>query len=176
MTFPMIPVDSSNIQSVGYFSEKRILRVKFSSGGAYDYHEVPEQVYANLMASDSKGSFISRFIVKVFGTSKVGVCKECEGCGNWEFWKFDDVEKSYERVDINHLDAGDVFEIRSTDSEAKRMVRFDSRTLFVMESYPYLERGKRILRITPYEPESSVFGSSDYVVLCSRGQSRVCPL
>jgi hypothetical protein len=39
-----------------------ILSVKFRGGDAYDYLDVPEHIYCDLMASRSKGQFVNSII------------------------------------------------------------------------------------------------------------------
>lgn len=58
----MIPVDSSNLHSVGYDSTNQILRVRFLSGDVYDYFNVPEHLFNGLLSADSKGSYLHRYI------------------------------------------------------------------------------------------------------------------
>jgi hypothetical protein len=55
----MIPIDSTAIARVGYDTEKRILRVEYRSGRAYDYFDVPPQVYEQLLSADSAGEFVN---------------------------------------------------------------------------------------------------------------------
>ena len=56
------PVSSSAISSVGYDRKAKTLELEFSSGGVYDYYEVPPEVYAALMSAESKGRFVSEQI------------------------------------------------------------------------------------------------------------------
>ena len=53
------PVVSSNIKSIGYDSNSKILEVEFTNMSVYRYYEVPEDVYEELMAAESKGSYPS---------------------------------------------------------------------------------------------------------------------
>lgn len=55
-------VRSSNIQSVGYDPEPRLLEVQFHSGGVYQYSGVPEAVYQSFMQAASKGSYFNEHI------------------------------------------------------------------------------------------------------------------
>lgn len=55
-------VSSSAISSVGYDPKERVLELEFSSGGVYEYYEVPPEVYESLMSAESKGRFISEQI------------------------------------------------------------------------------------------------------------------
>lgn len=57
-----IPVDSSNLKSVGYDPVEHLLEIAFHSGGIYRYFEVPESVYRDLMRADSKGRYFCWFI------------------------------------------------------------------------------------------------------------------
>ena len=53
-----IPVESSNIESIGYSGY--ILEVEFQGGSVYRYPEVPIEVYKELMEADSHGSYFHR--------------------------------------------------------------------------------------------------------------------
>ena len=52
------PVESSTIQAVGYRETRSTLEVVFNSDKTYEYFEVLQTVYLELMASDCKGSYI----------------------------------------------------------------------------------------------------------------------
>ena len=52
-----IPVISSNIASVGYDAVKMILEIEFHHGAVYQYLDVPEKVYEELMSSPSQGAY-----------------------------------------------------------------------------------------------------------------------
>ncbi|MFZ6665651.1 KTSC domain-containing protein [Peijinzhouia sedimentorum] len=52
-----IPLASSTIASVGYDKAARILEIEFHHGAVYQYIDVPESVYKELMGSPSKGSY-----------------------------------------------------------------------------------------------------------------------
>lgn len=75
----LIPVKSTNVEAIGWeanvilpeCSPKNILRVKFTSGLIYDYLNVPEEIYLELMAADSKGSYIYRKIRNNYISLKV---------------------------------------------------------------------------------------------------------
>ena len=54
-----IPVESSDVASIGYGEKKMILEVEFHSGSIYQYLNVPEAVYKSFMSSNSKGKFIN---------------------------------------------------------------------------------------------------------------------
>jgi hypothetical protein len=51
-------VDSSSVRSVGYDVDRRILEIEFE-GGIYQYLDVPQPVYAGLMAAPSIGAYVN---------------------------------------------------------------------------------------------------------------------
>lgn len=62
----MIPVDSSNLLSVGYNAATYDLYIKFRDGSVYVYSGVPENLYRGLMNANSKGSYASAYIYNAF--------------------------------------------------------------------------------------------------------------
>ncbi|ASO04797.1 KTSC domain-containing protein [Arenibacter algicola] len=52
-------VSSSNLASIGYDAENEILEVEFNHGGVYQYFDVPEDVYQELMDAPSHGVYFS---------------------------------------------------------------------------------------------------------------------
>jgi hypothetical protein len=54
-----LSVESSNLASIGYDAENEILEVQFKHGGVYQYFDVPENVYEELMSADSHGVYFS---------------------------------------------------------------------------------------------------------------------
>ncbi len=60
------PVESSNIERIGYNRKQSILRIVFQGGRAYDYPLVTERDFDELMAADSKGSFFNRRIKPLY--------------------------------------------------------------------------------------------------------------
>lgn len=65
-------VSSSNIRSVGYDPATATLEVAFTSGGIYQYFNVPEALYQRLMSSYSKGSYFADHIKERYRFRKVG--------------------------------------------------------------------------------------------------------
>jgi hypothetical protein len=57
-------VDSSNIDKIKYCSHTYTLIVKFSSGGVYLYSSVPHSVGHKLLRAESKGKYLSKYIVR----------------------------------------------------------------------------------------------------------------
>lgn len=64
------PVRSSNIASVGY--ENGTLEIAFVDGGVYQYFNVPEHVYQEMMSAGSKGGYFHDHIKDRYQTRKVG--------------------------------------------------------------------------------------------------------
>lgn len=55
-----IPVESSNIATVGFAN--RVLEIEFKHGGVYQYFDVPENVFLDLIKADSKGTYHNKYI------------------------------------------------------------------------------------------------------------------
>lgn len=61
------PVQSSNVASIGYDGSEKILYIKFKgSNKIYEHHGVPYEVFKELQASDSVGSYYARNIKKQY--------------------------------------------------------------------------------------------------------------
>lgn len=54
-----IPVTSSNVAEVGYDVSTMTLEVAFHSGGVYQYFDVPEMIYQEMMSADSVGKYLN---------------------------------------------------------------------------------------------------------------------
>lgn len=52
-------VSSSNLASIGYEAGNEILEVEFNHGGVYQYFDVPQDVYQELMDASSHGVYFS---------------------------------------------------------------------------------------------------------------------
>ena len=65
------PVHSSNIKSVGYEEEFKILEIEFHSGGVYQYFSVPREVYKGLMAAPSHGKYFHAHIRNIYRYKKI---------------------------------------------------------------------------------------------------------
>ena len=53
---------SASLASVGYNSANKTLEIEFNWGGVYQYHDVPEKIYTDLVSSDSPGKYFERYI------------------------------------------------------------------------------------------------------------------
>lgn len=64
-------VASSTILSAGYEAASETLEVEFKGGSLYQYYNVPESVYHDFIASDSKGKFLHVYIKSSYPCSRV---------------------------------------------------------------------------------------------------------
>lgn len=64
-------VSSSNIASIGYDETNEILEIEFLSGGIYQYFDVPNYVYDELMDADSHGKYFNAYIKDKYETKKI---------------------------------------------------------------------------------------------------------
>lgn len=61
-----VPITSSSIASIGYDKEAHILEIVFHHGAIYQYVEVPENVYKELMGSPSQSAYFMNEIKNKF--------------------------------------------------------------------------------------------------------------
>ena len=54
--------DSDAIDGFHYDETAHTLRVRFTSGGVYDYFDTPPRLYQRLMRANSKGHFFTTYI------------------------------------------------------------------------------------------------------------------
>lgn len=61
---PMVPVTSNQVASIGYDTSTQTLAVSFTRGPGHIYHypNVGPELYADFMASDSKGTFFGTHV------------------------------------------------------------------------------------------------------------------
>lgn len=59
-------VSSSNVTEVGYDPDTLTLEVTFQSGEVYQYFDVPESVYQQLMQASSIGTYLNQEIKKSY--------------------------------------------------------------------------------------------------------------
>ena len=65
-------VQSSMIASLGYDANSSTLEVEFNSGAVWQYYEVPENVYYDMMNSGSLGKFFHSNIKEQYREAQVG--------------------------------------------------------------------------------------------------------
>ena len=56
------PVKSTNVKSVGYDAEEKVLEVEFRNGGICQYGGVQPETYADVLVAESIGRFVSQVI------------------------------------------------------------------------------------------------------------------
>ena len=61
-----VPVQSSNIRSIGHDPDTNTLTVEFNNGSLYDYHDVPKDVHEELIAAKSVGGHLNANIKGVY--------------------------------------------------------------------------------------------------------------
>lgn len=62
--FEMIPVESSNLQAVGYDDNQHILQVEFKNSTVYQYFNVERYIFDGLLSAESKGKYFDQNIKK----------------------------------------------------------------------------------------------------------------
>lgn len=65
-------VDSTSLSAVGYEPETGTLEIEFNSGSVYQYFNVPEEIYLNLLEAESKGRFFQTDIRNIYAYEMVG--------------------------------------------------------------------------------------------------------
>ena len=65
-------VASSNLASVGYSPDTETLEIEFLNGSVYQYYNVPQNMYDELMRAGSKGQFLHAYIKNAYPYSRVG--------------------------------------------------------------------------------------------------------
>ncbi|MDA9499550.1 KTSC domain containing protein [Bradyrhizobium sp. CCBAU 11357] len=63
-------VASSHIASIGYSPGSEILEVEFRNGTIYEYYNVPEVIYEQLMNASSIGQFFNANIRNAFANQR----------------------------------------------------------------------------------------------------------
>ena len=56
----LIPVTSSNVESIGYSAETQVMRVRYLNGSIYRYEDVTPEEHAIVLSSDSIGRAVSK--------------------------------------------------------------------------------------------------------------------
>lgn len=73
MSLPeMIPVSSSNIESIGYDEQNEQVYVRFLNGSLYVYKGVPSHEFENLLNAPSLGSYLHRNYKNVYPYERIG--------------------------------------------------------------------------------------------------------
>lgn len=81
-TIERLPIDSSNLKSVGYDEARGILAVEFQSGAIFHYYQVPLHVFEDMGSADSRGRYYAKEIRgKFVGKPMTGKCGDCGAQG-----------------------------------------------------------------------------------------------
>jgi len=64
-------VESSNIESIGYDSMSQTLEIEFLNGSIYQYFDIPQHIYQELIDADSHGKYLATNIKGHYRYSKV---------------------------------------------------------------------------------------------------------
>lgn len=67
----MHPVDSTNIESIGYDENVGTLTILFKSGYMYEYYDVPQYVFDELYHAESKGKYAHAHIYKEYSQHRI---------------------------------------------------------------------------------------------------------
>ena len=67
----MTNVSSSNIKSVGYDMDKKILCIKFLNGSLYTYKDVPLSKYEALRDANSVGKYLNQNIKGIYSYTQI---------------------------------------------------------------------------------------------------------
>lgn len=65
------PVASSNVASVGYDPDSSTLEIEFNNGAIYQYFDVNEKVYTELLNASSVGGYLASNIKGKFRFSRI---------------------------------------------------------------------------------------------------------
>jgi hypothetical protein len=77
----MLPIDlqSTSLHAATYQDQSALLELEFRDGTSYRYLGVPEQVYQELLRSESKGRYFNQYIRNRFQGAKVGPARNGTG-------------------------------------------------------------------------------------------------
>jgi hypothetical protein len=70
-TIPLSPIESSQLESVGYDPASKTLAIKFKRGATYEYANVPPEVHAGLTGAESAGKFFGASIKGKYDFTKM---------------------------------------------------------------------------------------------------------
>lgn len=62
---------SSNVSAIGYDMESSTLQVIFHNGSAYNYQNVPYNVFEDFVNSSSKGQFVHAYLKNRYSNIRV---------------------------------------------------------------------------------------------------------
>lgn len=71
MQFMMVPIEAANIRLMGYDRESQQLRVQFTNGGLFQYKNISEKLFNDMVKSPIIGSYFSRNIRNIYKCVKL---------------------------------------------------------------------------------------------------------
>ena len=66
-----VSVNSSNVDSVGYNPDSLTLEIEFNSGDIYQYYDVPEYIYDELISAGSVGQYLNQNVKNNYSYDQV---------------------------------------------------------------------------------------------------------
>lgn len=63
-------VTSSTIERVGYDPQSMTMAVEFKNGTVYEYYNVPETIFAELLVAGSPGQYLSQHVKRSYRYSR----------------------------------------------------------------------------------------------------------
>jgi hypothetical protein len=64
-------VDSSNVAAVGYEEDSQTLQVEFNNGSTYQYFDVPQAIFDDLLGASSVGQYLNKIVKGTYRYSRV---------------------------------------------------------------------------------------------------------
>ncbi|MCO4091463.1 MAG: KTSC domain-containing protein [Sphingorhabdus sp.] len=64
-------VDSSNVAAVGYEEDSQTLQVEFNNGSTYQYFDVPQAIFDDLLGASSVGQYLNQNVKGTYRYSRV---------------------------------------------------------------------------------------------------------
>ncbi len=68
---PMLPINSSIAEAIGYDEEEQILQIEFNNGSVYQYYDVESETWEYFQKSPSKGLFYNSEIKGYYESDRV---------------------------------------------------------------------------------------------------------
>ncbi|HYH74979.1 MAG TPA: non-canonical purine NTP pyrophosphatase, partial [Candidatus Saccharimonadales bacterium] len=142
-----IPVESSDIVSIGYDAENRLLEIEFHGGRLYQYRNVDSDIHEQLMRADSHGQYFNTFIHGRYRYDKLEGEANAPGQQGLAFVtgnarKFRDLQLVFEPYDVQLEQLVlPVDEVQSQDAEevavkkAKQAYRLAGRPVVVNDAF-----------------------------------------
>jgi lysyl-tRNA synthetase, class II len=70
IAFPLLKSQSEVIKSFDYDTKTKTLKIEFTNGGVYKYHDVPDSIYKELKDAPSVGKYFNTHIKEKFGCDR----------------------------------------------------------------------------------------------------------